>query len=229
MADWKKTLNLPRTGFPMKANLQTTEPAAIARWDEMGLYDRIRERRAGAPPFLLHDGPPYANGPIHIGHALNKVLKDIIVKSKTMAGFDAPYVPDAAWETGAWARFATATGITDAESTIADPFATMSSARQVEVRRALGVPTVVFNAFRDLQVDADSVPRPFLSRFADYLAVALQDLKDLLALPERTEPAMQFKADGRPGAAASKVKFADLLDQAMVPAERRAELLRDED
>jgi isoleucyl-tRNA synthetase len=93
MADWKKTLNLPRTGFPMKANLQTTEPAAIARWDEMGLYDRIRERRAGAPPFLLHDGPPYANGPIHIGHALNKVLKDIIVKSKTMAGFDAPYVP----------------------------------------------------------------------------------------------------------------------------------------
>jgi len=93
MADWKKTLNLPRTDFPMKANLQTTEPATIARWDEMGLYDRIRERRAGATPFLLHDGPPYANGPIHIGHALNKILKDIIVKSKTMAGFDAPYVP----------------------------------------------------------------------------------------------------------------------------------------
>jgi isoleucyl-tRNA synthetase len=93
MPDWKKTLNLPRTGFPMKANLQTTEPATIARWNEMGLYARIREHRAGAPQFVLHDGPPYANGPIHIGHALNKVLKDIIVKSRTMAGFDAPYVP----------------------------------------------------------------------------------------------------------------------------------------
>ena len=93
MSDWKKTLNLPRTGFPMRANLQTTEPATIARWNEMGLYARIREQRAGAPQFILHDGPPYANGPIHIGHVLNKVLKDIIVKSRTMAGFDAPYVP----------------------------------------------------------------------------------------------------------------------------------------
>ena len=93
MSDWKKTLNLPRTGFPMRADLRTTEPAAIARWNEMGLYARIRQQRAGAPQFILHDGPPYANGPIHIGHVLNKVLKDIIVKSRTMAGFDAPYVP----------------------------------------------------------------------------------------------------------------------------------------
>ena len=93
MSDWKKTLNLPRTGFPMRANLRTTEPAAIARWNEMGLYARIRKQRAGAPQFILHDGPPYANGPVHIGHVLNKVLKDIIVKSRTMAGFDAPYVP----------------------------------------------------------------------------------------------------------------------------------------
>ena len=93
MADWKHTLNLPRTGFPMRANLQATEPAVIARWNEMGLYARIRERRAGAPQFVLHDGPPYANGKIHIGHVLNKVLKDVIVRSRTMAGFDAPYVP----------------------------------------------------------------------------------------------------------------------------------------
>lgn len=93
MPDWKTTLNLPRTAFPMKANLQAAEPAIIARWNEMGLYERIRELRAGAKSFVLHDGPPYVNGPIHIGHALNKVLKDIIVKSKTMAGFDAPYVP----------------------------------------------------------------------------------------------------------------------------------------
>ncbi len=93
MPDWKNTLNLPRTDFPMRANLQETEPATIARWTTMGLYERIRSRRAGAPQFVLHDGPPYANGKIHIGHALNKILKDIIVKSKTMAGFDAPYVP----------------------------------------------------------------------------------------------------------------------------------------
>ena len=93
MADWKDTLNLPRTDFPMKANLQTAEPQALARWQEMGLYDRIREARAGRPKFVLHDGPPYANGQIHLGTALNKILKDFVVKSRTMAGFDSPYVP----------------------------------------------------------------------------------------------------------------------------------------
>ena len=79
MADWKDTLNLPRTGFPMKANLPTAEPKAIARWDATDLYGRIRARRAGAPKFILHDGPPYANGHIHLGTALNKILKDFIV------------------------------------------------------------------------------------------------------------------------------------------------------
>ena len=93
MADWKDTLNLPRTDFPMKANLQTAEPEALARWDSMNLYGKLRERRRGAPKFVLHDGPPYANGHIHLGHALNKILKDFVVKSRTMAGFDAPYVP----------------------------------------------------------------------------------------------------------------------------------------
>ncbi len=93
MADWKDTLNLPRTEFPMKANLQTAEPEALARWAEMRLYHRIREARAGRPKFVLHDGPPYANGQIHLGTALNKILKDFVVKSRTMAGFDSPYVP----------------------------------------------------------------------------------------------------------------------------------------
>jgi len=93
MADWKETLNLPRTGFPMKANLQAAEPDALARWERDGLYAQIRSRRAGATPFILHDGPPYANGRIHLGTALNKVLKDFVVRSRTMAGFDAPYVP----------------------------------------------------------------------------------------------------------------------------------------
>jgi isoleucyl-tRNA synthetase len=93
MPEWKETVNLPRTGFPMKANLQTAEPEAIARWEAMDLYGQIRAKRAGAPKFVLHDGPPYANGQIHLGTALNKVLKDLVVKSRTMAGFDAPYVP----------------------------------------------------------------------------------------------------------------------------------------
>ncbi|MGD0014523.1 MAG: isoleucine--tRNA ligase [Bryobacteraceae bacterium] len=91
--DLKKTLNLPRTSFPMQANLAQNEPKMLARWDEAGLYDRIREARAGRPMFVLHDGPPFANNRIHSGTAFNKVLKDFIVKSKTMAGFDAPYVP----------------------------------------------------------------------------------------------------------------------------------------
>jgi len=93
MPEWKHTVNLPRTDFPMKASLQTAEPDALARWKAMDLYGRIREKRRGAPKFVLHDGPPYANGKIHLGTALNKVLKDLVVKSRTMAGFDAPFVP----------------------------------------------------------------------------------------------------------------------------------------
>ena len=94
MPDWKDTLNLPRTDFPMKANLQAAEPETIAWWDEIGLYGQHpRARGPGAPRYVLHDGPPYANGQIHLGTALNKILKDIVVKSRSMAGFDAPYVP----------------------------------------------------------------------------------------------------------------------------------------
>ncbi|MFL0810766.1 MAG: isoleucine--tRNA ligase [Agarilytica sp.] len=93
MTDYKSTLNLPETNFAMKANLAQREPQMLKQWQEQDLYGQIRKARAGAEKFILHDGPPYANGDIHIGHALNKVLKDIIVKSKTLSGFDAPYVP----------------------------------------------------------------------------------------------------------------------------------------
>ncbi len=91
--DLKATVNLPRTAFPMKANLPQNEPRILARWEEIGLYERIRRRRAGRPLYVLHDGPPYANGNIHLGTAFNKILKDFIVKSRSMAGFDAPFVP----------------------------------------------------------------------------------------------------------------------------------------
>ena len=93
MTDYKKTLNLPDTPFPMRGDLAKREPAMLAHWREQKLYRRLREHCAGRPKFVLHDGPPYANGDIHIGHAVNKILKDIIVKSRLLAGFDAPYVP----------------------------------------------------------------------------------------------------------------------------------------
>src|SRR5580658_571668 len=89
----KATLTLPQTAFPMKANLPQNEPLRLQRWASLNLYEELRKLARGRPAYLLHDGPPYANGPIHLGHALNKGLKDFVVKSRTMAGFDAPYVP----------------------------------------------------------------------------------------------------------------------------------------
>jgi isoleucyl-tRNA synthetase len=93
MADYRKTLNMPDTPFPMRGDLAKREPGWIAAWQQQRLYWKIRDAAKGRPRFVLHDGPPYANGDIHIGHAVNKILKDIIVRSKTLAGFDAPYVP----------------------------------------------------------------------------------------------------------------------------------------
>jgi isoleucyl-tRNA synthetase len=91
--DYKATLNLPKTDFPMKANLAQAEPRMLAWWDEIGIYKRLRQASADRPSWLLHDGPPYANGPIHMGHVLNKVLKDVVVKARSMLGFNAVYVP----------------------------------------------------------------------------------------------------------------------------------------
>ncbi len=91
--DYKSTLNLPRTDFPMKADLVGQEPERLKKWEAARLYESIQAQRVGAEKFILHDGPPFANGDVHIGNALNKILKDIIVKYKTLRGFSAPYVP----------------------------------------------------------------------------------------------------------------------------------------
>src|SRR6266481_1122699 len=91
--DYKATPNLPKTDFPMKANLVQAEPRMLAWWDEIGIYKRLREAAADRPLWILHDGPPYANGNIHMGHVLNKVMKDLVVKSRSMLGFNAVYVP----------------------------------------------------------------------------------------------------------------------------------------
>ena len=93
MTDYKSTLNLPQTDFPMRGNLPNKEPKLLKKWQEINLYQKLRNQGKGREKFILHDGPPYANGKIHIGHAVNKILKDIVVKSKTMMGFDSPYVP----------------------------------------------------------------------------------------------------------------------------------------
>jgi len=93
VADYKHTLNLPATKFPMKAGLPNREPLMLKRWQEIDIYQKMRNKAQGRPEFILHDGPPYANGDIHIGHAVNKILKDIILKSKTLSGFGTPYVP----------------------------------------------------------------------------------------------------------------------------------------
>src|ERR1700722_12340337 len=91
--EYKDTLNLPRTDFPMKADLTTREPQRLQKWEAGKLYEKIQAARAGAEKFVLHDGPPFANGDVHIGTALNKILKDIIIKYKTLRGFSSPYVP----------------------------------------------------------------------------------------------------------------------------------------
>src|SRR5271157_6281680 len=91
--DYKDTLNLPKTNFPMKANLSRKEPELLKMWDYMNIYEKIRQSLTGRKKYILHDGPPYANGSIHLGTALNKVIKDVVIKSKNMSGFDSIYVP----------------------------------------------------------------------------------------------------------------------------------------
>jgi len=93
VSEYKHTLHLPQTDFPMRGNLPQREPEMLKRWQELNIYQQLREQRAGQDTFILHDGPPYANGDIHIGHAVNKILKDFIVKAKSMNGLDSPYIP----------------------------------------------------------------------------------------------------------------------------------------
>ena len=95
--DYNKTINLPQTDFPMRAGLPKREPEFLAKWEQDNIYDTLMKKNEGKPLFILHDGPPYANGNLHLGHALNKILKDFIVRYKNMAGFKAPYVPG--WDT----------------------------------------------------------------------------------------------------------------------------------
>src|SRR5450830_876103 len=91
--DYRSTLNLPDTPFPMRGDLPKREPGWVQEWNDQGIYKQLRDARCGKPRFVLHDGPPYANGTLHVGHAANKILKDMIVKARQLAGFDARYTP----------------------------------------------------------------------------------------------------------------------------------------
>ena len=171
--DLKKTVNLPKTDFPMKANLPNAEPETLAHWEETNLYGRIREARAGRPQYVLHDGPPYANGNIHLGTAFNKILKDFIVKSKTLAGFDAPYVPG--WDChGLPIEFKVDATLDKrkASMSVADIRAECRAYAQkfVDIHRTEFKRLGVFGRWED----------PYLTMSADYEAVIAQTFVDFL-------------------------------------------------
>jgi isoleucyl-tRNA synthetase len=174
MPEWKDTVNLPRTDFPMKANLPTSEPETLARWAAMDLYGKIRERRKGAPKFVLHDGPPYANGDIHIGHAVNKVLKDIVVKSRQLAGFDAPYVPG--WDChGLPIEFKVAQDMRKAGDPASDA-ATIRKACEAYARKYIDIQRV---QFKRLGVLGDW-ENPYLTLNKEYEADELRMFADIV-------------------------------------------------
>src|ERR1700733_11795924 len=135
--DYKNTLNLPQTGFPMKADLVAREPQRLEKWQAAGLYEKIQAARAGAEKFVLHDGPPFANGDVHIGTALNKILKDIIIKYKTLRGFSSPYIPG--WDChGLPIEFKVTSEMRKAGDTSADA-ATIRRACEASARKFIGL------------------------------------------------------------------------------------------
>jgi isoleucyl-tRNA synthetase len=169
--DIKKSVNLPRTDFPMKANLPEREPALLRRWEEFGLYERLRRARAGRPRFVLHDGPPYANGNIHLGQALNKILKDIVVKSRSMMGFDSPYRPG--WDCH---------GLPIEHRVDRELGARKSGMKPLEVRKACRAYAEKFIAiqreeFRRLGIFGDWT-RPYLTLDPEYESVIVERLAE---------------------------------------------------
>ncbi len=170
--DYKATVNLPETDFPMKAGLTQREPEMLKRWDEMGLYQRMREAGKGRPRYVLHDGPPYANGILHAGHALNKILKDIVVKSKQMSGFDAPYVPG--WDCH---------GLPIEHKVVNELGSEAKGLTQVEIRqrcRAFALKYVDLHreGFRRLGVTGDW-ERPYLTLSPEYVATIIRVFSEM--------------------------------------------------
>jgi isoleucyl-tRNA synthetase len=204
-ANYKDTLNLPQTDFPMKANLPTREPEMLARWESTGLYKKIQAARADAPLYVLHDGPPFANGDAHVGHVLNKTLKDVVVKYKNMSGFRAPYVPG--WDChGLPIEFKVTQDMRKAGDTTADP-ATIRQLCDTYARKYIDLQRI---QFRRLGVLGDW-ENPYLTLNKEYEADELRMFADIVeqGFVYRGKKPIYWCATCRTALAEAEIEYAD--------------------
>lgn len=209
--EYKDTLNLPRTDFAMKADLVTREPARLQQWEAGGLYGRIQTARAQAPAFVLHDGPPFANGDVHIGTALNKILKDIIIKSRTVRGWRAPYVPG--WDChGLPIEFKVSQEMRAAGDTAADA-ATIRRACEAYARKYIDLQRV---QFKRLGVLGDW-EHPYLTLNKEYEADELRLFADMVAkgMVYRGKKPVYWSIPCRTALAEAEVEYADHVSQSV--------------
>src|SRR5882762_4349510 len=209
--DYKNTLNLPRTDFPMKADLVTREPDRLKKWEAAGLYQKIQQARAGAEKFVLHDGPPFANGDVHIGTALNKILKDIVVKYKTLRGFNAPYIPG--WDChGLPIEFKVSQEMRKAGNTSADA-ATIRTACDAYARKYIDLQR---SQFKRLGVLGDW-ENPYLTLNKEYEADELRMFADIVAkgVVYRGKKPVYWSIPCRTALAEAEVEYADHVSQSV--------------
>src|SRR5262252_1550112 len=209
--DYKNTLNLPQTDFPMKADLVTREPERLEKWAASKLYERIRTARAGAEKFVLHDGPPFANGEVHIGTALNKILKDIIVKYKSLRGFRAPYVPG--WDChGLPIEFKVSQDMRKAGDTASDA-ATVRKACEAYARKYIDIQRTQFKRLGVLG-DWD---RPYLTLNKEYEAEELRLFADIVeqGFVYRGKKPVYWSIPCRTALAEAEVEYADHVSQSI--------------
>src|ERR1043165_4413353 len=203
--DYKNTLNLPRTDFAMKADLVLREPERLARWESSGLYRRIQDQRAGEPRFVLHDGPPCANGDVHIGNALNKILKDIIIKYKSVRGFSAPYVPG--WDChGLPIEFKVSQEMRKAGDASADA-ATIRKACDAYARRYIDIQRTQFKRLGIL----GEWDNPYLTLNKEYEADELRLFADIVekGFVYRGKKPVYWSIPARTALAEAEVEYAD--------------------
>ncbi len=209
--DYKDTLNLPRTDFPMKADLVAREPERLKKWETATLYKKIQEQRAGAEKFVLHDGPPFANGDVHIGTALNKILKDVIVKYKTLRGFNAPYVPG--WDChGLPIEFKVSQDMRKAGNTSADP-ATIRKACEEYARKYIDIQRTQFKRLGVLG-DWDT---PYLTLNKEYEADELRLFADIVqqGFVYRGKKPVYWSIPARTALAEAEVEYHDHVSQSI--------------
>ena len=209
--DYKNTLNLPQTGFAMKADLVAREPERLQKWRAAGLYERIQAQRSGAEKFVLHDGPPFANGDVHIGTALNKILKDIIVKYKALRGFNAPYIPG--WDChGLPIEFKVAQDMRKAGDTASDP-ATIRKACEAYARKYIDLQR---EQFQRLGVLGDW-QNPYLTLNKEYEAEELRLFADLVeqGFVYRGKKPVYWSIPARTALAEAEVEYKDHVSQSV--------------